>query len=102
MVSLPEGAIHLASNKINKIQSIHFNKGISEVWGLQYHPEITYEKMISLIEFRKDRLINNRKAFKNEDEIKKQILFIKDEIPVSNKAQRMIELKNWLDNISYN
>ena len=58
--------------------------------------------MISLIEFRKDRLINNRKAFKNEDEVKKQILFIKDEIPVSNKAQRMIELKNWLDNISFN
>ena len=75
---------------------------ICKIWGLQYHPEITYEKMISLIEFRKDRLINNRKAFKNEDEIKKQILFIKDEIPVSNKAQRMIELKNWLDNISYN
>ena len=58
--------------------------------------------MISLIEFRKDRLINNRKAFKNEDEIKKHILSIEDEIPVSNKAQRMIELKNWLDNINYN
>ena len=35
-----------------------------------------------------------------EDEIKKQILFIKDEIPVSNKAQRMIELKNWIDSIN--
>ena len=39
---------------------------------------------------------------KNEDEIKKHILYIKDEIPVSNKAQRMIELKNWIDNINYN
>ena len=102
VVKLPKNGICLASNKVNNIQSIYFTVGDAKIWGLQYHPEITYEKMISLIEFRKDRLINNRKAFKNEDEIKKQILFIKDEIPVSNKAQRMIELKNWLDNISYN
>ena len=102
VVKLPKNSICLASNKVNNIQSIYFTVGDTKIWGLQYHPEITYEKMISLIEFRKDRLINNRKAFKNEDEIKKQILFIKDEIPVSNKAQRMIELKNWLDNISYN
>ena len=102
VVKLPKNGICLASNKVNNIQSIYFTVGDTKIWGLQYHPEITYEKMISLIEFRKDRLINNRKAFKNEDEIKKQILFIKDEIPVSNKAQRMIELKNWLDNINYN
>ena len=58
--------------------------------------------MISLIEFRKDRLIENRKAFRNDKEIRKHISFIREEIAVSNKAQRMIELKNWLDNISYN
>ena len=102
VVKLPKNCICLASNKVNNIQSIFLTVGDTKIWGLQYHPEITYEKMISLIEFRKDRLINNRKAFKNEDEIKKHILYIKDEIPVSNKAQRMIELKNWLDNISYN
>ena len=51
---------------------------------------------------RKDKLIENRKAFKNEEEIKKHISFIKDEIAVSNKAQRMLELKNWLDNINKN
>ena len=102
VVKLPKNSICLASNKVNNIQSIYFTVGDTKIWGLQYHPEITYEKMISLIEFRKDRLINNRKAFKNEDEIKKHILYIKGEIPVSNKAQRMIELKNWIDNINYN
>ena len=56
--------------------------------------------MISLIEFRKDRLIQTRKAFKDEEEIKNHIMFIKKEITVSNKTQRMIELKNWLDNIN--
>ena len=56
--------------------------------------------MVSLIEFRKDRLIQTRKAFKDKTEIENHILFIKKEIAVSNKTQRMIELKNWIDNIN--
>jgi len=97
VVTLPEGAINLASNKINKIQSVHFKSGISDVWGLQYHPEITYHKMITLIKFRKDRLINVRKCFKDEKEIQDHINFIEQEIKNSNKDSRMLELKNWLD-----
>ena len=76
-----------------------FTVGKSKIYGLQYHPEITYEKMISLIEFRKDKLIQSRKVFRDEEEIKNHILFIKKEIAVSNKSQRMIELKNWMDSI---
>ena len=90
----------MASNRINKVQSLYFEVGISKIYGLQYHPEITYEKMISLIEFRKDRLIQTRKVFRDQEEIKNHILFIKKEIAVSNKSQRMIELKNWMDSIS--
>ena len=97
VVTLPEGAIHLASNKINKIQSINFKSGVSDVWGLQYHPEITYHKMISLIKFRKDKLINIRKCFKDEKEIQEHINFIEKEIKVSVTESRMQELKNWLD-----
>ena len=97
VVTLPKNAICLASNRINKIQGLFFCVGATKIWGLQYHPEITYEKMISLIEFRKDKLIQNRKVFKNEEEIENHISFIKREIAVSNKAQRMVELKNWLD-----
>ena len=100
MIKIPEGAIHLASNKINKIQGLHFKSGISEIWGIQYHPEITYEKMISIIKFRKDSLINQRNRFKNEDEVKNHINFIKEEIKVSEKNSRMTELKNWLNLIS--
>ena len=97
VVSLPEGAVHLASNKINKVQSINFKSGISDIWGLQYHPEITYHKMITLIKFRKDRLINDRKCFKDDKEIQKHIDFIEQEIKVSEKESRMLELKNWLN-----
>ena len=100
VVSLPKNAICLASNKINKIQSLYFEVDRCKIWGLQYHPEITYEKMISLIEFRKKKLINTRKVFKNEIEVNDHISFIKTEILNSNKSQRMLELKNWIDIIS--
>ncbi len=98
--TLPQNAICLASNKINKVQSLFFKINDTSVWGLQYHPEITYEKMISLIEFRKDKLIENRKAFKNEEDIDNHISFIKNEILIANKEKRMIELKNWLNQLN--
>ena len=99
VVTLPKNAVCLASNEINKVQSLYFEVNNSKIWGLQYHPEITYEKMISLIEFRKDRLIANRKVFKDEKEIQNHISFIKNEIKISNKELRMLELKNWLNSI---
>jgi len=99
VVTLPRNGVCLASNRINKIQSLYFKIDNASIWGLQYHPEITYEKMISLIKFRKDRLISNRKVFKNENEINKHISFIEEEISISNKDQRMLELKNWLNMI---
>jgi GMP synthase (glutamine-hydrolysing) len=99
VVKIPNGAIHLAANKINNIQGLYFKYGISEIWGLQYHPEITYEKMIKIIKFRKNILINKRNRFKNEEEINQHIESINDEIKVSDKNNRMIELKNWLQNI---
>ena len=98
--TLPQNAICLASNKINKVQSLHFKVNETNVWGLQYHPEITYEKMISLIEFRKDRLIENRKVFNNEQDIESHISFIKNEILITDKEKRMVELKNWLDQLN--
>ena len=97
--TLPQNAVCLASNKINKVQSLHFKVNKTDVWGLQYHPEITYEKMISLIEFRKDRLIENRKVFNDEKDVKNHISFIKNEILITDKEKRMVELKNWLNQL---
>jgi len=100
VVTVPTGAIHLASNKINKIQSLNFKIGISEIWGLQYHPEITYKKMIDIIKFRKDILIKKRSRFKNEEEINNHINSIKEEIKISKKDSRMLELRNWINLIN--
>ena len=55
--------------------------------------------MISIINFRKQKLIDERKCFKDENEVKNHIDIIKEEIKVANKDLRMIELKNWLNSI---
>ena len=96
VVKIPENGICLASNKVNKVQSLYFEINQTKIWGLQYHPEITYEKMISLINFRKKRLIETRKVFKNENDIENHVSFIENEILISDKEKRMLELKNWL------
>ena len=102
VATIPQDSTILASNKVNKVQSLNFETGISEIWGLQYHPEITYDKMIRLIKFRKDRLINVRKAFNNEKEIEEHINLIKEENKISEKSSRLLELQNWLNYISAN
>jgi GMP synthase (glutamine-hydrolysing) len=53
--------------------------------------------MITLINFRKDKLINDRKCFKDEEEIQNHIKFIEKEIKISEKDSRMLELRNWLN-----
>ena len=100
VIKLPKNGVCLASNKINKVQSLYFTIGETQIWGLQYHPEITYEKMISLIQFRKDKLIENRKVFKDENDVEEHISFIKQEILIANKEKRMMELKNWLNQLN--
>lgn len=97
VVKLPNSAVCLASNNTNKIQSLFFNINETQIWGLQYHPEIKYEKMIKIIEFRKEKLINFRRVFKDEKDINHHINYIKNEIDNSDQDQRMMEIKNWLD-----
>ena len=100
VVKIPENGICLASNKINKVQSLYFQINKTRVWGLQYHPEITYEKMISLINFRRKRLIEYRKVFKNENDLENHISFIEKEIQATIKEKKMLELKNWLKELN--
>ena len=96
VVTMPENSILLASNSINNVQGIDFNVGNCNIWGLQYHPEITYNKMINLIIFRKKRLLE-KGAFKDEDEIDNHIKYIETENNKLDKVSRMRELENWLD-----
>ena len=56
--------------------------------------------MISLIEFRKKKLIEIRKAFKNEYDVDKHISLIKDEILITDKRKKMLELQNWLNQLN--
>ena len=96
VVTLPNNATLLSSNKINNVMGIDFKSHLANIWGIQYHPEITYEKMITLINFRKDRLLEN-KSFNDENDLNSHIKIIEDEIKITNKDLRMTELKNWLN-----
>jgi len=92
----PNNAVVLARNKINKFEALHFTVGNSEIWGLQYHPEIPYDYMIKLIKHRSQKLINN-KSFKNETEINQHINLIEKAKVQLKDDIRLLELKNWLN-----
>ena len=101
VVTLPNNATLLASNSLNKVMGTTFVAGMSNVWGIQYHPEITYSKMISLIRFRRDRLLS-KKAFKDDKEIESHINVIEKESKISEVNSRMQELKNWINYLNEN
>ncbi len=92
----PNNAVLLASNKINKFEALYFTVGNSEIWGLQYHPEIPYDYMIKLIKHRSKKLIDN-KSFKDETEINHHISLIEKAKVLLKDDIRLLELKNWLN-----
>ena len=94
----PKGSILLASDKINKFMALEFRGGNSEVWGLQYHPEIPYDYMIKLIKHRSKALIE-KNIFKDEQGIKRHIEKIEREKSNLKDEIRTLELKNWLNYI---
>ena len=96
VVTMPENATLLASNSINKVQALNFIVGKCNIWGLQYHPEITYNKMINLIHFRKERLLQ-KAAFSDVNEINNHIQIIEMENKKLDQISRMRELENWLN-----
>jgi len=94
----PKNSILLASDKINKFQALHFCVGKSEIWGLQYHPEIPYDYMIKLIKHRSKGLID-KNIFRDIKEINAHIQVIeKAKIELKDDI-RTLELKNWLNHI---
>ena len=97
----PNNAVLLASNKINKFEALHFIAGNSEIWGLQYHPEIPYDYMIKLIKHRSKKLIDN-KSFKNETEINQHINLIEKAKVQLKDDIRLLELKNWINYLKEN
>jgi GMP synthase (glutamine-hydrolysing) len=98
VVTPPPNSILLASDKVNKFMALQFNVGKSDIWGLQYHPEIPYDYMVKLIKHRSQSLINN-KIFKDIDSINSHIEVIEKEKIELKDETRTLELKNWLNHI---
>ena len=94
----PVNSILLASDKINKFMALQFNVGKSEIWGLQYHPEIPFDYMNKLIKHRSKGLID-KNIFKDIKELNHHIEVIeKAKIELKDDI-RTLELKNWLKHI---
>ena len=75
--------------------------GNSEIWGLQYHPEIPYDYMIKLIKHRSRGLIE-KNVFKNQNEISQHIDSIEKAKAKLSDDIRTLELKNWLNYLRKN
>ena len=97
----PNNSVLLASNKINKFEALYFTVGKSEIWGLQYHPEIPYDYMIKLIKYRSKKMIE-RNIFKNQNEVNTHIGSIKKAKSHLSDDIRTLELKNWLNYLKNN
>ena len=93
---LPKDAILLSSDKVNNVMGIIFNRGNSEIIGLQYHPDYEYFQMLNLIAGRKERLFKNNN-FSNEEDYQKHISYIKSENKLLSFNDRTCEVRNWLN-----
>ena len=96
--SIPKNAIILSSDKINSVMGLHFHVGLSEIWGVQYHPDYFYSQTIALTKIRKDKLIDNN-YFRSVEDYEKNISFIKSEEKKLKFDDRCCEVKNWLNYI---
>ena len=96
--SIPKNAIILSSDKINNVMGLHFHVGLSEIWGVQYHPDYFYSQTIALTKIRKDKLIDNN-YFRSVEDYEKNISFIKSEEKKLKFDDRCCEVKNWLNYI---
>ena len=96
VITPPKNSVLLASDAINKYQALYFKVGKSEIWGLQYHPEIPYDYMVKLIKHRSKNLIE-KKVFKDSSEVLKHIELIQKENSKLKNSIRLAELKNWLE-----
>ncbi len=96
VVKLPEKTNHLSFNNVNKIQGINFKVGNCDICGIQYHPEITYKKMINLINYREEHLLSNKHLFKNKEDLDNHINKIKSVDESTDPQIRMKEVENWL------
>ena len=94
----PNNSILLASDKINKFMALQFNVGKSEIWGLQYHPEIPYDYMIKLIKHRSKGLID-KNFFKDINEVNSHLKVIEEAKTALEDDVRTVELKNWINHI---
>ena len=96
--NIPKESIILSSDKINNVMGLHFYVELSEIWGVQYHPDYFFDQTIALTKIRKEKLINNNYFASNKD-FERNISYIKNEEKKLKFDDRCCEIRNWLNYI---
>ena len=60
IVELPDSAVVLASNRTCPVQAATIPLGNSEVWGVQYHPDMDIRAVELLLEYRRNELLEQK------------------------------------------
>ncbi|MEQ9519686.1 MAG: type 1 glutamine amidotransferase [Parvibaculum sp.] len=112
--SLPEGAIHLAGNRITAIQAAIVEKDGTPFWAVQYHPEYDLKEIAALTRFRMDGLVKEGR-FENHDAASRFVGELETlhndpsrfdiawrlglDADVLDEAIRTLEVRNWIEAI---
>ena len=106
--SLPENSIVLSSNAKSKIQSVVFERGQSQVWAVQYHPEFDPSWIAGLMDQRKEILLGEN-AYNSEREFMDQKNYFDNYINLQDRKfeekysdlieekMHTLELANWIE-----
>ena len=112
VAALPPDGRCLASNDISAVQAAAFEEGKKSFWGVQYHPEMSFGLMATLIKFRAERHIREGLA-RDESDVAEIVLDLRGleqnperkdlawryglSVNVLNPFKRRVEFRNWLD-----
>ncbi len=97
----PQGTVVLASNKHSRVQALEIKYGGGIFWGVQYHPEINADSMVSVINRGAEEFCKHG-VFANDDENSTDMVnritegygdSLQDSI-------RLLEIKNFIEHFS--
>lgn len=111
VVELPSGATCLAGNRVTSIQAAVIPLGKTEVWGVQYHPDMDIYAIRALLDHRREDLLRERffaddKEFESYYHAVVRFLEAEDreraawklgyDSDILEADKRLTELENWL------
>ncbi|PPR44716.1 MAG: Gamma-glutamyl-L-1-hydroxyisopropylamide hydrolase [Alphaproteobacteria bacterium MarineAlpha5_Bin8] len=109
--TLPDNSIVLSSNLMSKVQSISFERDLSSIWAVQYHPEFDPKWIAGLMNQREEILLkeksysslkdlqNQKKYFYNYEKLKNKE-YAQSFGDLIDEKKHTLELFNWIESLN--